>query len=137
MGNAGMKPARQRNFRLPLWLTTLFAVLIFSGIPSVEATPKDGVMKTYRSMMARSCRIKQKKPDVSANVFNQIQLSEKWIRIRRVQKGWKGWVRVHAVCRVPGGTAWGYADLQLKSGEVICESDNWDSMITPPHLANR
>lgn len=96
------------------------------------ATGKQAEMKTYRSLMARKCSITPKKQDINTSVFQQnIRLSEKWIRIRHVQKGWKGWVRVHAVCRVPGGTAWGYADLQLKSGEVICESDNWDSMITP------
>ena len=132
-----MRFARQKLVIVCIWLLPL-AVLTGWSHASYAATPsKQGVMETYRSLMARKCRINQKKKDLGSNIFNEIRISEKWIRIRHIQKGWKGWVRVHAICRVPGGTAWGYADLQLKSGEVICESENWDSMITPPDLANR
>ena len=129
-------PDHFRTIALGLCAAGLVATL---AVPCAQAaTGKQAVMNTYRSMMARKCQIKPKKPDIGASVFPQnIRLSEKWIRIRHVQKGWKGWVRVHAVCRVPGGTAWGYADLQLKSGEVICESDNWDSMITPMEKLGR
>lgn len=132
-----MRFTRQKLVIVCIWLLPLAVLTGWSRAAHAATPSKQGVMETYRSLMAQKCRINQKKKDLGNNIFNEIRLSEKWIRIRHIQKGWKGWVRVHAICRVPGGTAWGYADLQLKSGEVICESENWDSMITPADLANR
>lgn len=133
-----MQPGGGHFFRLPVWLALVAVLLAGTGNGEAKSPARPGVMKTYRTMMARNCRITQKKQNTGDSIFNRnIRLSEQWIRIRHVQKGWKGWVRVHVVCRVPGGTAWGYADLQLKSGQIKCESGNWDSMITPPLGADR
>ena len=127
-----MRPRLLQLAGYSVGLPLLAAGLLSAGEAWARVDSGSKEMSAYRSMMARNCHIRPKSTGNGGSVLVQnIRLSEQWIRIRHVQKGWKGWVRVHAVCRVPGGTAWGYADLQLKSGQIKCESENWDSMIAP------
>ncbi len=101
-------------------MTALIAVL-----PAGAAASKSIKSAGFARIIARSCQIRT--GDVSERFFSRnLNLTEKNIRIRNVQKGWKGWVRVHAICQVEGGVAWGFVDINLRSGKAICDARNWE-----------
>ena len=100
-------------------------VAILVTLSAGAALAKGANRATYAQIIARSCQIRT--GDVSQRFFaRSINLDQKDIRIRNVQKGWKGWVRVHAVCRVDGGAIWGFIDINLRSGKAICDARNWE-----------
>ncbi len=79
----------------------------------------------YAAIIAKNCQIST--GGASERFFaRRINMDEKNIRILKLQKGWKGWLRVHAISRVDGGMLWGYADVHMRSGKVICDARNWE-----------
>jgi len=103
----------------------ILLMALIAIIPVGAAQSKSPRQAVYAHMIASTCQIRT--GDVAQQFFTKnINLVEKDIHIRNIQKGWKGWVRVHAICQVEGGAIWGFADINLRSGEAVCDARNWE-----------
>ncbi len=100
---------------------SLLVLFIFSG----DAVADSAAHSAYASIIAKNCQINT--GDASERFFaRRINMDKKNIRILKLQKGWKGWLRVHVISRVDGGMLWGYADVHMRSSKVICDARNWE-----------
>jgi len=80
--------------------------------------------RDYRPLLAAGCVLKT--GDAAERFFETgTRFNRDRITVRFIQKGWKGWIRIHAAIRMTTGAAWGYADYHSRSGKLVCKPDNW------------
>ena len=110
---------------MEITIRRILVTILVLMLPAGTALAQSDLQSAYAHMIASSCQIRT--GDISERFFaRDIKLKEKDVRIRKVQRGWKGWVRVHAVCQVDDGAIWGFADINLRSGKTICDARNWE-----------
>ncbi len=103
------------------YFPVLAAILVLSA-PAWAGPPPH---RDYRRILAGGCVLK--KGNIAEQFFETgIRMQPGKITIHHVQKGWKGWIRIHAVARLAHGAAWGYADYHPRSGKLICQASNWE-----------
>ena len=102
-------------------LPVLSAFLVLAGPGLAGSRPHED----YRRILAGGCILK--KGNIADQFFETgIRLKPDRIIVRHVQKGWKGWIRIHAVARLASGAAWGYADYHPRTGKFVCHASNWE-----------
>ena len=85
--------------------------------------------QSYKSLISDNCYLRSHDP--AKDFFDDnLKVRRGTVGIRRVVRLGRGWVRIHATGYTKGRAAWGYADYNTRSGQVICDPADWH--VDPP-----
>ncbi len=96
-------------------MLSLFAAATFASNADAQS---------YKDLISDNCYLRANDP--ARDFFDDnLKVRRGTVGIRRVVKLGRGWVRIHATGHTKGRAAWGYADYNRRSGQVICDPADW------------